>query len=498
MVYLTKRNSCRILTSWCVLVLVCTGTLPAVAAYDDALWSVTRTNGISYGQGRIGAGSKDLQLDLYQPTGSTDANKPGVVLIHGGGFTGGSRGSMAFLGEHFASRGYLAVSISYRLLGENPVADPDYVFFVPELAGAVHAAAVDAKRAVRWMRANAESLGLDPDIIFLGGISAGAFTSMHAGISDDTVFLTELPGDTPLAINNPGETAQVAAILDFCGGAMPEYFDEDDPPILIVHTTGDTTVPVAAADIVEQQCLAYSIPHEYYRLPGGSHCSFFSGLIDGLSVYDLTTRFLNDKVWEVAPPGPEAEMISVRKLVLRDDHKPPFNPGARKLTFLAKSRAGGTLPPLAPAAGSAADPTLHGAQLELYSPTDTPGEVLRIDLPAAAWKSVGAGGSSGYRYADARGAHGPRMRARLRDGLLKIAGRGEEFRDLKATPLAELTLRLRLGSSLLYCAPTQVGRHDSASRWQAQPYAIPANDCPAPPYGSPAAAFLDAPASLLY
>jgi acetyl esterase/lipase len=479
-------------------VLLGTGASPAAAAYDDALWNVTRTNAISYGQGGIATGSKNLQLDLYEPTGSSDANKPGIVLIHGGGFTGGSRTSMSFLADHFASRGYVAVSISYRLLGEGPVADPAYAFYVPALAGAVHAAAVDAKRAVRWMRANAISLGMDPDIIFIGGISAGAFTSMHAGISDDSVFFTELPGDTPLAVNNPGETSRVSAILDFCGGAMPEYFDADDPPVLIVHTAGDTVVTVGAADLVEQQCLANSIPYEYYRLAGGSHCSFLSGLIDGLNIYDLTTRFLNEQVWEVVPPEPDSQMIAVQKFALRDDDKPPLNPKARKLTFLAKPRDGTAQPPLAPPAGGDADPSLYGAQLEIYSPLDTPSQVVRIDLPAAAWTTVGPGGSRGYKYADSKGEHGPRVRARLRDGLLKIVGRGEEFRDLTATPFSELTLRLRLGNGRPYCAPGQAGPHNSARRWEALPYTTPATDCPTPPYGSPASAFLEAPDSLLY
>ena len=71
---------------------------PASAAYETPYWDVQRTNGVVYGQGRVanGASWKDLELDLYEPIGNPDQKKPAIVLIHGGGFTGGSRGGMSW------------------------------------------------------------------------------------------------------------------------------------------------------------------------------------------------------------------------------------------------------------------------------------------------------------------------------------------------------------------------------------------------------------------
>ena len=485
--------------------LICLFVLPmqvapgsAFAAYDEPVWTVTRTDGITYGVGGIngGSGTKDLLLDLYEPDGNPDTQKPGIVLIHGGGFTGGSRGGMSTWGNAFAARGYVAVSISYRLLGDNPVADPSYGFFIPNIAPAVHAAAVDAKRAIRWMRANAESLGLDENIIFIGGISAGAFTSLHAGVSPDDVFATDMPGETPRAINNPAETAVVSAILDWCGGAMPEYFDEEDPPVMIVHTTGDSVVPVGLADIVEDQCQENGIPYEYYRLEKSGHCSFFGDTIDGLSMVNLTVRFLNRMFWDVEPPEPAPVMLPLTKLRLKDDPRAPAATSRRRTSFLSRSKVDGQAP-LAPAPGSDSDPTLNGGRLELYAAGDSPGDIRVIELPASGWQSVGKDAQRGYVYRERSATTGGRLLVRLRDGMLKIVDKGSALADLSGAPLEQVTLRLHLGSEIQYCIPGEAGRHDDTLRFEAEPYPIPAAECPERPTGSASRAILAGPESLL-
>ena len=60
----------------------------------------------------------NLQLDIYQPLGDTENNRPLIILAHGGSFIAGVRTnpSMVSLGEAFAKRGYVVASISYRLM----------------------------------------------------------------------------------------------------------------------------------------------------------------------------------------------------------------------------------------------------------------------------------------------------------------------------------------------------------------------------------------------
>lgn len=445
---------------------------PARAAYEDPLWAVQRTNAIKYGEGIIDGGSavKDLLLDLYEPIGNPDPNKPAMVLIHGGGFTGGSRGSMQAFGDYFAARGYVAVSISYRLLGENPVADPAYFFYGTGLEPAVHAAAVDAKAAIRWVRANADVLGVDENFVIVGGISAGGITSVHVGVGGDEGYLVDLPGGIPLAVNNPGESSRVSAVLDYCGGSNFDYWDPTDPPILIVHTTGDTVVPVALADIVEDQCQAFSIPYEYHRLEGGGHCSFLGGLIDGLTPLDLATRFLNRTLWEVPP-----QMMPARKLVLRDD---PSKPDKRKVVFVAKGDSPTSEALRAPEPGSATDPTLHGATVELYRPSGGSDESVEIALPAEYWEMAGPNAGKGFRYKDKRRVASDVKSVVLKDGLLKIVGKGTDLYPLSHAPQGDFVVRFRLGSGDRWCASTVAGARDTTSIYKAARQSVAPSDCP--------------------
>lgn len=469
---------------------------PAHGAYEEPLWDVTRTNGVTYGQGATGGGSNvfDLQLDIYEPEGNPDQNKPVMIFVHGGGFTGGNREGMSWLSSAFASRGYLAVSITYRLKWQNPPADPNYVFYYPDIAKAVHASAVDAKRAIRWLRANADSLGINTDRIFIGGTSAGGFISLHAGITDDEDYFTDLPGQTPLAINNPNETAEVHGILNFCGGAMLSGFDPNDPPVFMAHTVGDSTVPVVLPDLVEDELIANDIPYEYYRLTNGGHCGFFSQTIDGLGFVDLLVRFMNRNVWDVEP---EPRMIPARKLQLKDDHRTPPNLRRRKLNFLAKTSPLNLVPPVAPVALSESDPTVYGANLEIYSPDGSAEDHLVIELPAAGWTAIGPDAARGYRYKAPANGNEADVRIRLKNGLLKIVGKGAGMPSLQNAPYGRLSLRFLLGSGTQYCATTVAGREDSTRQYRAEPQSIVTSACPDRPVGSASQAFLDTPSNLI-
>ncbi|MDG1960443.1 MAG: alpha/beta hydrolase [Candidatus Binatia bacterium] len=486
----------RNLLKWALPALLIIGTQNlAHGAYDEALWEVTRTNGVTYGQGATGGGSNvfDLQLDIYEPEGNPDQNKPVMVFVHGGGFTGGNREGMSWLSSAFASRGYLAVSITYRLKWQNPPADPNYVFYYPDIAKAVHASAVDAKRAIRWLRANADTLGINTDRIFIGGTSAGGFISLHAGITDDEDYFTDLPGQTPLAINNPNETAKVHGILNFCGGAMLTGFDPDDPPVFMAHTVGDGTVPVVLPDLVEEQLIANDIPYEYYRLANGGHCGFFNQTIDSLGFVDLLVRFMNTQVWDVEP---EPRMVPATKLQLKDDARTPPNLRRRKLTFLVKTSPQNLVPPVAPLALSESDPTVNGARLEIYRPDGTLDDHFVIELPAAGWTAIGPDAARGYRYKAPQGGTEADVRVRLKNGFLKIVGKGAGMPSLENAPLGAVSLRFLLGAATQYCASTIAGREDSVRQYRAEPQNIGAFACPERPVGFASPAFIDAPRRL--
>ena len=81
--------------------------------------------------------NQHLQLNLARPA-QGDGPFPAVLCIHGGGFRAGTRDGYDGLIKQLAARGYVAVTVSYRLA-------PKYPF-----PAAIH----DVKAAVRWLRAN--------------------------------------------------------------------------------------------------------------------------------------------------------------------------------------------------------------------------------------------------------------------------------------------------------------------------------------------------------
>jgi acetyl esterase/lipase len=101
-------------------------------------------------------GEREVKLDLYRPTERKES-LPAIVCIHGGGWFKGERSSMTNLAMALAARGFVTVSISYRLSGE----------------AKFPAAIQDCKAAVRWLRANSATYGIDPSKIGVTGLSAG-------------------------------------------------------------------------------------------------------------------------------------------------------------------------------------------------------------------------------------------------------------------------------------------------------------------------------------
>ena len=147
--------------------------------------------GIEYGKG----GEKPLVLDLFKPK-QLKHPVPGLILIHGGSWSGGSRKHNGVYCRHFAQKGYVVATIDYRLSGEAPFP----------------AAIQDVNCAIRWMRANAAKLGVDPNKIGLVGGSAGGHLAMLAAYSADTND-PELQGTG----GHPGVSTRVQALVDLYG-----------------------------------------------------------------------------------------------------------------------------------------------------------------------------------------------------------------------------------------------------------------------------------------
>ena len=120
-------------------------------------------------------GNDKWKLDLAKPNDASATLRPGLVIIHGGGWRGGDKGGGVWraLPLQYASNGYVCVSINYRLTDEGTVLD----------------CIADCKCAVRWLRANAAKYHVDPDRIGAFGNSAGAHLVAILGLSPDEVSL---------------------------------------------------------------------------------------------------------------------------------------------------------------------------------------------------------------------------------------------------------------------------------------------------------------------
>ena len=137
---------------------------------DKVFTGVTVVSDVVYGNAPDLTGTPvDLKTDIYTPTGDTQTSRPAIIWVHGGAFAAGDKAKNPFpkLANEFAQRGYVALSINYRLMSTEKCAG------VHPPPASCQAAATDAQHdaqaAVRWLRAHAAQYGVDPNRIAIGG-----------------------------------------------------------------------------------------------------------------------------------------------------------------------------------------------------------------------------------------------------------------------------------------------------------------------------------------
>lgn len=253
-------------------------------------------------------GGRELRCDIHRP--AADAGKrTALVLFHGGGFRGGSRGAIAARAAHFAAAGHVCIAAEYRLTGE------------ATWPAQLH----DAKAAIRWTRANAGMLGVDADRIGVGGFSAGGLLALVTAGSGNTL---ELEGDG----GNEGVGSQAAVCLGYypvvemrpAPGDFPllpadsteqmiasastyTQISASFPPTVLFHGTEDTTIPLASSvrlfDALREAGVAAEIhamegvPHAFDRHPEmGEACAVMVDLF-------LDRHVVNPRVYPPFAPG---------------------------------------------------------------------------------------------------------------------------------------------------------------------------------------------------
>lgn len=268
--------------------------------------NVAYVTGLVYGLGYVSATKADaeykiqpLYFDLVAPNDRPGSAKPAIVMIHGGGFDGGSRADedLLYVADRLASQGYVCFLTDYRLLGDGP--PPSYDFPKSDFPSpsAVRAAIVDAKTAMRYVRANTAEYEVDPDRIALFGESAGAVAALAAGLSEPEAFADDGPGFPAPAENNPGVNPVPRAIIDCWGSAdfFLDVFNAGDPPILVWHGTNDSQLGTffTSALAIWLKCQELGIPCRFCPLLGEDHGAW-DAEYGGLDLSDTILDFLND------------------------------------------------------------------------------------------------------------------------------------------------------------------------------------------------------------
>jgi predicted esterase len=231
--------------------------------YRDAIFSTNVVaKDIQYGTAPDGQGNPvALKLDLYTPPASdTQTNRPALVWVHGGGFSGGDKSNFVpvDVANTFSKLGYVVVSINYRLLGPGCTANPS----MPQCTVAAIEAQHDAQAAVRWLRSHAAFLGIDPTRIGIGGESAGAITATLVGLHSEDVGSS----------GNPGPASTVRGFVSVSGGLPSGVFaSAGDAPGLLFHGTADNVVPPAWSAQTTDKMIHAGVPAWLELQTGAGH-----------------------------------------------------------------------------------------------------------------------------------------------------------------------------------------------------------------------------------
>ena len=219
-----------------------------------------------------------LLADVYTP------DLPGplsaVLMIHGGAWAKGTRRQTAALARRVARRGYVVVNTTYRLA-------PAALF---------PAQVLDVQQAVRWMRANAASLRIDPVRIGAWGYSAGAHLAAMLGAlrpgdrlhAEDATVAAVVGGGIPADLRKfrggtivpqfLGEKWMQDSVV-FRESSPAAYVAAGAPPVFLYHGSWDKLVPPDQAIDYQMALQAAGVPNELYLMHGFGHVTAY--LFDG-------------------------------------------------------------------------------------------------------------------------------------------------------------------------------------------------------------------------
>jgi acetyl esterase/lipase len=208
---------------------------------------------------------RELKLDIYRPDSAS--TRAAVLLFHGGGWSFGERGMMAPLAAGLSAKGFVAMAVQYRLLGEAP--------WPAQLE--------DVVAAVRWTTDNTQRLGVRSGRIVVAGSSAGGHLALLAaatvGRSQVGAVIANFP-IVELVVEPPPEHG----LMDAARLLGPNPTDEDarsvsplhritadSPPVFLLHGSADWALDPLTSLRMYEKLLALGVPAELHMVAAANH-----------------------------------------------------------------------------------------------------------------------------------------------------------------------------------------------------------------------------------
>ena len=187
----------------------------------------------------------DLNMDIYIPKADTLEKRPLIMLIHGGAFFIGDKATVPYQKwcTHFASLGYVCVSINYRM---------GFRVNSKAILRTAYQATQDAHAAMRYLLSKREIYRIDPDYLFVGGASAGSITALNLAYmrnenrpaaSYSSMFLDDL-GDIETSGNEYDNSFKIKAVANMWGSIFDlKILENSNVSIISFHGDEDVVLP---------------------------------------------------------------------------------------------------------------------------------------------------------------------------------------------------------------------------------------------------------------
>ena len=243
----------------------------------------------------------DLMAWIFEPANNpSDDARPAIVFFFGGGWNGGTPGQFGPQAAYLSDRGMIAIVVDYRVKSRQ--------------ATLANVAVSDAKAAIRWVRAHAGRLRIDPDRIAAAGGSAGghlaAATALLPGHDDSKDLSRIASAPNALVLFNPvlitapysgvsGQEAEKLERLESRLGADPESMSPYHhvrpklPPTIIFHGKIDKTVPYRHAEMFSEAMTAAGNRCQLVGYPNQGH-GFFNAHRENDAAYQDTLKQMDD------------------------------------------------------------------------------------------------------------------------------------------------------------------------------------------------------------